>query len=159
MKLGLVIARRREQLNMSQEELGKKIGVSKATISRWESGDISNMRRDRIYKLANALDISPLILLQDEPDLHITNPDVQLPKLVELESDTKREGRVFLSYAMKNAPADSQSEADVIRLMARLHKAGCDELMCKMTDESLLRLKDFAELLILQQQSQAEPKD
>ena len=68
MKTGLAIAIRREQIGLSQEELGNKVGVSKATISRWESGDISNMRRDRIQRLADALKISPLLLLQEEVD-------------------------------------------------------------------------------------------
>ena len=68
MKTGLAIAKRREQLGLSQEELAKKVGVSKASISRWESGDISNMRRDRISKLAEALRVSPLSLLEEETE-------------------------------------------------------------------------------------------
>lgn len=68
MKTGLAIAMRREQIGMTQEELAKAVGVSKASISRWESGDISNMRRDRIQKLADALRVSPLALLVEETD-------------------------------------------------------------------------------------------
>lgn len=68
MKTGLAIAMRREQIGMTQEELAKAVGVSKASISRWESGDISNMRRDRIQKLADALHVSPLELLDEETE-------------------------------------------------------------------------------------------
>ena len=68
MKMGLAIAIRREQLGLTQEELAQRVGVTKASISRWESGDISNMRRDRIQKLADALCVSPLSLLEDETD-------------------------------------------------------------------------------------------
>ena len=68
MKIGLAIAMRREQLGITQDELAKAVGVSKASISRWESGDISNMRRDRIQKLAEALKVSPLSLLEEETD-------------------------------------------------------------------------------------------
>ena len=68
MKIGLAIAKRREEIGLTQEELAKAVGVSKASISRWESGDISNMRRDRIQKLANALKVSPLELLGEETD-------------------------------------------------------------------------------------------
>lgn len=68
MKLGLAIAKRRESLGLTQEELAQAVGVSKASISRWESGDISNMRRDRIHNLAEALQISPLKLLDEETD-------------------------------------------------------------------------------------------
>lgn len=68
MKMGLAIAKRREQIGLTQEELAHYVGVSKTSISRWESGDISNMRRDRIQKLAEALKVSPLSLLEDETD-------------------------------------------------------------------------------------------
>jgi len=66
MKTGLAIAQRREEIGMTQDELAKAVGVSKTSISRWESGDISNMRRDRIQKLAEALRVSPLSLLEEE---------------------------------------------------------------------------------------------
>lgn len=68
MKMGLAIARRREELGMTQEELANAVGVTKSSISRWESGDISNMRRDRIHKLAAALKVSPVDLLADETE-------------------------------------------------------------------------------------------
>lgn len=49
-------------------EVAKKVGVSEATISRWESGDINNMRRDKIALLAKALEISPLSLVGIDED-------------------------------------------------------------------------------------------
>ena len=68
MKMGLAIARRREELGLTQEELANAVGVTKGSISRWESGDISNMRRDRIQKLAESLKVSPIALLADETE-------------------------------------------------------------------------------------------
>ena len=68
MKMGLAIARRREALGLTQEELANAVGVTKGSISRWESGDISNMRRDRIQKLAKALKVSPVDLLAEETE-------------------------------------------------------------------------------------------
>ncbi|MBS5026410.1 MAG: helix-turn-helix transcriptional regulator, partial [Peptostreptococcaceae bacterium] len=40
------LKQRRIELNLTMAEVAKKVGVSEATISRWESGDIANMRRD-----------------------------------------------------------------------------------------------------------------
>ena len=54
---------RRESLGLSQGELAAKIGVNVSTISRWESGDIENMKRDKIVKLAQALNISPAVIM------------------------------------------------------------------------------------------------
>ena len=42
---------RREALKLSQEEVAKAIGVTKATVSKWEKGDIANMKRDKISQL------------------------------------------------------------------------------------------------------------
>ena len=157
MKIGLAIAMQREKLGMTQEELAKAVDVSKATISRWESGDISNMRRDRIQKLASALKVSPLSLLDDESDGLENDSSTYNNRIPDEVIKMLPEKNIYISYSMKNAPEDTQSELDAIRLMSKLHKADCDKLLNEMSNESLLKLKDYAELLILQQ-SQAESK-
>lgn len=48
---------------MSLEELGSKIGTSKQTIQRYESGEIKNIPRDKIIKLASALGCDPAYLM------------------------------------------------------------------------------------------------
>ena len=58
-----LIRDRRVELDLTMKELADLVGVSEGTVSRWESGDIANMKRDRIYKLSKALQISPLSLL------------------------------------------------------------------------------------------------
>ena len=50
---------KRLELGMTMKEVADKVGVSEATISRWESGEIENMRRGAISSLAKALHISP----------------------------------------------------------------------------------------------------
>lgn len=54
---------RRETLKLSQEEVAKAIGVTKATVSKWEKGDIANMKRDKISQLSKILKVSPLVIL------------------------------------------------------------------------------------------------
>ena len=53
----------RKKLGYTMKELSLIVGVSEATISRWESGDIANMKQNNIVSLANALNISPLQVL------------------------------------------------------------------------------------------------
>ena len=48
---------------MTLKEVADAVGVSEATVSRWESGDIENMKRDKIKKLADALLISPGVIM------------------------------------------------------------------------------------------------
>lgn len=58
-----ILKGRRLELELTLEDVAKRVGVSPATISRWESGDIANMRRDRIAALAKALQISPAVIM------------------------------------------------------------------------------------------------
>lgn len=57
------IKQRREELGLTLEEVGNIVGVGKSTVRKWETGDIANMRRDKIAKLAVALRTSPAYLL------------------------------------------------------------------------------------------------
>jgi transcriptional regulator with XRE-family HTH domain len=59
-----IIKNRRIELNMTMKEVADKVGVSEGTVSRWESGDIANMRRDKIMALAKVLDLSPNVIME-----------------------------------------------------------------------------------------------
>lgn len=64
------LRKRRLELNLTMAEVAKRVGVSEATISRWESGDIENMRRDKIVLLAEALQVTPGYIMgfEDKPE-------------------------------------------------------------------------------------------
>lgn len=55
---------RRKELNLTLEDIGKAVGVSKSTVKKWESGYIKNMRRDKIVLLAEILRVSPMDILE-----------------------------------------------------------------------------------------------
>ena len=57
------IKNRRIELGLTLEEVAAKVGVTKATVQRWESGLIANLRRDKISTLAKALETSPAFIL------------------------------------------------------------------------------------------------
>lgn len=61
-----IIKERRTELGLTMKELSDLVGVSEATISRWESGNIANMRRDRIAALASALMLSPIDIMSGD---------------------------------------------------------------------------------------------
>ena len=63
MQIKDLIKSRRIEMNYTMKELAEKVGVSEGTISRWESGDISNMRRDKIQALSNVLGIPPQVIM------------------------------------------------------------------------------------------------
>lgn len=57
MEFNQKIKARRLQLGMTTDEVAKIVGVNNATISRWETGEIKNQRRDKLDKLAEALKV------------------------------------------------------------------------------------------------------
>lgn len=57
------ISARRKELGLTLDEIAAFVGVNKGTVSRWESGGIDNMRRDKIAKLADVLKVSPLFIM------------------------------------------------------------------------------------------------
>lgn len=64
-----ILRDRRKELNLTMLQVAQYVGVSEGTISRWESGLIANMRRDRIAKLAEILRLSPSLIagVDDQP--------------------------------------------------------------------------------------------
>lgn len=54
---------RRNELGLTLEEVGKRVGVGKSTVRKWEKGLISNMGRDKIVSLARALQMNPLDII------------------------------------------------------------------------------------------------
>lgn len=59
-----LIKERRLQLGLTLEQVAEKVGVGKSTVRKWETGLIQNMRRDNMQKLADALSLNPLDLLE-----------------------------------------------------------------------------------------------
>ncbi len=53
----------RTERGLTLEQVGDRVGVGKSTVRKWESGQIANMRRDKIALLAKALDVSPGYLM------------------------------------------------------------------------------------------------
>ena len=45
---GAKIKELRIKSGLTQREVANAVGATEATVSRWESGDIGNMRRDKI---------------------------------------------------------------------------------------------------------------
>lgn len=73
MNLGDRIKKRRSQLNMTLDDVGKLVGVTRATIQRYENGNIINIPSDKIELIAKALRTTPSYLMGWEEDKKQTN--------------------------------------------------------------------------------------
>lgn len=66
MDIGKLINKKRTELGLTLEEVGNAVGVSKSTVKKWEDGFISNMKRDKISRLAKILELNPVSLITGE---------------------------------------------------------------------------------------------
>lgn len=55
MSVGEIIKNRRQELGLSYRQLGRLLGVSPSTISKWEKGKVSTLREQNIEGLSRHL--------------------------------------------------------------------------------------------------------
>lgn len=94
---------RREELGLTLEDVAKVVGVSIPTIQRYESGEIQNVRRDKIANLAKALEVSPSYLMGWDEDSPIEKKE---------KSDTKMYFRVNLEDLTDEERAEAEEELE-----------------------------------------------
>lgn len=63
MNIGQRIKDRRNELRLTLDDVAKTAGVGKATVCRYEKGEIMNIPSDRIEKIAKALRCTPAFLM------------------------------------------------------------------------------------------------
>lgn len=89
-----IIKQKRLECGYTMKELAEKVGVSEATVSRWESGNLATMKHTKIMLLAKALKISPAMLF-DAPassSLSLTQQEeTHIKKYRQLDADGKEE--------------------------------------------------------------------
>ena len=76
MTIGELIKSRRESLNKTLEDVGQAIGVSRATVSRWETGNIKSLKRSNAVALAKVLGLDPAELAM--PTDVLTNEEKEI---------------------------------------------------------------------------------
>lgn len=63
MEVGKRIRALRTAKGLTQEELGKLLGVKKAAVQKYENGSVENLKRATVLKLAEIFDVSPSYLM------------------------------------------------------------------------------------------------
>ena len=71
MDIGLKLKQRRQEMNVSVDELAQKLNVSRTTIYRYEKGEISKMPTDTLEKIARILNTTPAYFMgwSDKPEV------------------------------------------------------------------------------------------
>ena len=60
---GTKIKELRQLHGLSQEELGRRVGVQRAAINKYEKGTVTNIPIETIEKIANIFEVSPTYLV------------------------------------------------------------------------------------------------
>ena len=112
-----IIKQKRLECGYTMKELAEKVGVSEATVSRWESGNLATMKHTKIMLLAKALKISPAMLF-DAPassSLSLTQQEeTHIKKYRQLDADGKRniDRQIDFELFRMNKEADEPEEKD-----------------------------------------------
>ena len=77
MDIGERIKMRRKEIGLSAEQVADKLKVSPATIYRYGSSDIANMRIDKLEPIAKVLKTTPAYLMgwEDEKENNLDDSD------------------------------------------------------------------------------------
>lgn len=111
-----IIKQKRLECGYTMKELAEKVGVSEATVSRWESGNLATMKHTKIMLLAKALKISPAMLFDapasPSPSLSLTQQEeTHIKKYRQLDADGKEEIDDLID--VKLAKLQRKAEEDV----------------------------------------------
>ena len=111
-----IIRNRRIELGLTMKELADAVGVSEGTISRWESGHIANMRRDKIVTLAKVLQISPSTIMEWDNNAEGVHTDVQAPEYYKDKKAAEAAQKVFSdpNYRILFDAADGSTSEDLL---------------------------------------------
>ena len=115
MKTGEKIKRLRKEKNLTQEQLGDLIGVKKAAINKYETGIVVNLKNKTIKKLAEALDVNPVWLMDDNSDFPAKHSLVRVidgsgERIIDIVNDDKPrtpEARA-VSFGMDSLPKEQR---------------------------------------------------
>lgn len=109
MSIGHRIKERRKALKISADELGKRLGKNRATVYRYENGDIENLPIDILEPIAAALGTTPQYLMgwDESPEELGTlaadvmlNPD--LARLAQLYMDLEEADKNMVLMLVEN---------------------------------------------------------
>lgn len=113
MELRDILRTRRKALGLTLEDIAKATGVTRATVQRWESGGISNVRYDKMAKLAAVLQVTPAFLMgvKEPGQEEKTQEDMELEEYLDYLKN-RSEMRMLFSVS-KDA-----TKEDVMRAVA-----------------------------------------
>ena len=69
MSVGNTIKKLRLNKGMTQAELGALLGVKKAAVQKWESGQVQNLKHSTIRSLCEIFDVNPIVFVFESNEI------------------------------------------------------------------------------------------
>lgn len=88
-EIGQLIRDKRKALNLTQTQLGEKLGVGAAAVNKWEQGKVTNIKRTILHGLSDILKIHPAQLIgfgYDNKHLYISRLDFTDEEYADIEN-------------------------------------------------------------------------
>ncbi len=148
MDLKDLIRQKRVEHGWTMKELADKIGVSEATISRWESGEIENMKHKGIVALSSALGVTPNAIMgwEDEEDsvTFVGVADVMksykfIPSSVSAGSPENIEGQNYQQISIPSSILGKYADCKDVFIM----RVNGDSMNCIIPDGSLVGILPY----------------
>ena len=126
-EMGKRIKQKREEANMTMEELGKKLGVTKSTISKYERGEISQIKRTHVEELSKILHCSPewLMGFSESPEVKVVysaegaesvTAIVDTKPIIGSESERAQRAMLY-KIALEVKPENLQAAIDILKAL------------------------------------------
>lgn len=127
--MGQRIRDRRIALELTPDELGKRVGVGASTVRKWETGYIKDMRSDKIQKVADALDVTPAYLMGWDESQSVSVEQVHTNNGLIGQANAP----VYING--ENTPVQlSKEETELLRIYKELSVRGRMQLLTKAMD-------------------------
>lgn len=109
--VGKLIKDARIAKGLTQEELGKVVGVQKSAIAKYENGRVVNIKRSTLQRLAQTLDLrgSDLIIESNPKEA------AELSAKVLMDSDLREVAELYLSLSDE----DKKTYKELLRRLAK----------------------------------------
>ena len=101
--LSEVLKHRRKELGLTLNQIAEMMGVTEATVQRWESGNIRSIRHEKVVRLAEILNVTPASIMGWEEEKPTAGqgdgPKERAHKLIdELPEDKLKEVMSYINF-------------------------------------------------------------
>lgn len=128
MTMGQYIKQLRIEKELSQDALGKLVGVNRAAVNKWENGSVENIKRSTIKKLSEVFGVSPCDLMKWDEELEAPEQRNEETTICALfQKCHEKEVSSIVSMLLKLDSADRQLATGIIQQMLAQDKYSIQE--------------------------------